>query len=366
MEYSKSLKYHYQTKKGWINDPNGLVYYKGYYHVFYQHAPDYEIPWQEDMHWGHARTKDFLHWEELPVALFPDMPYDKDGCFSGTAIVKDDVLYLFYASICKNPPQGQSKQSVSVAYSTDGLHFEKYQGNPVIPHYPIDGCKDFRDPAVCYANGKYYCVMATGNQELKKARLALYESEDLFKWEYRGIMCDWDNARFTECPSLVPYGDKFLLSVSVCTFENHYFSVMYGAFEDGVFHIESSSEIDKGPDQYAGQIFCDHLGRAILISWMPGWKYKGFADADVGCMSVARQIFVEDGKMFTYPIEELRHLLKDSDPALVRTEDGFVVERTRRDPFVYRGKVEDLKLIRDGYVLEIFVNGGTEVYSVLL
>ena len=71
MDYTKPLRYHYKPKRGWMNDPNGLVYFKGYYHVFYQHAPQYPVPWQEPMHWGHARTKDFLNWEELPVALTP-------------------------------------------------------------------------------------------------------------------------------------------------------------------------------------------------------------------------------------------------------------------------------------------------------
>ena len=98
MDYSRRPQYHYRPKKGWVNDPNGLVYFDGYYHVFYQHAPDFEIPWQQPMHWGHARTKDFLHWEELPIALFPDTVYDDNTCASGTAIVKDGMLYLFYSS----------------------------------------------------------------------------------------------------------------------------------------------------------------------------------------------------------------------------------------------------------------------------
>ena len=93
MDYGRKLKAHYKPKKGWINDPNGLVYFKGDYHIFYQHAPDFEVPWKEPMHWGHARTKDFLQWEELPIALYPDREYDKGGCWSGTAIVKDDTLY---------------------------------------------------------------------------------------------------------------------------------------------------------------------------------------------------------------------------------------------------------------------------------
>ena len=91
MDYLQKLKYHYKPQKGWINDPNGLVYFDGYYHVFYQHAPDYEVPGKQPICWGHARTKDFLNWEELPVALYPDCDYDNGGCWSGTAIVKENV-----------------------------------------------------------------------------------------------------------------------------------------------------------------------------------------------------------------------------------------------------------------------------------
>ena len=367
MDYSQKLQYHYRPEKGWINDPNGLVYFNGYYHVFYQHAPDYEIPWQQPMHWGHARTKDFLHWEELPVALAPDREYDNDGCFSGTAIVKDDTLYLFYASIFKSDPKAQSEQTVSIATSKDGIHFEKYEGNPVIPHFPIDGSHDFRDPAVTCINGEYYCVMASGHVETKTGRLLLYKSHDLLRWEYVGIMSEWANCRFTECPSFMPAGDKFLLSASVCPLEaRHYFSLMFGSFQNDVFQVEYAAEVDKGPDQYAGQIFRDHLGRCLLISWAPGWSYKGYAQKDVGCMSVPREIKLENGRITAYPIKELQYLLTDSDPALRRTETGFIIERTGREPVVYEGRIDDLKILRDGYVIEVFVNGGEEVYTALL
>ena len=143
MDYTQPLRYHYKPSKGWMNDPNGLVYFKGYYHAFYQHAPHHPIPWQEPMHWGHARTKDFLHWEELPVALTPGDPYDGGGCWSGTAIVKDDKLYLFYAAIT-------AVSTIAVAVSEDGIHFEKYEGNPVIDTFPPEGGPDFRDPAVSH------------------------------------------------------------------------------------------------------------------------------------------------------------------------------------------------------------------------
>lgn len=363
MDYLQRPSYHYKPRKGWINDPNGLVYFKGYYHVFYQHAPDREVP-EQPIHWGHARTKNFVDWEELPVALYPDKEYDSIGCWSGTAIVKEDTLYLFYASV-----KGQEwEQTVSVAYSTDGIRFEKYKNNPVIDHYPADGGRDFRDPAVCCIDGQYYCVMASGNPETKTARLLLYKSENLFDWDYVGIMCEWGNGKFAECPSFVMTEDhRYLLTASVCPIDkDHYFSVMYGSFSEGKFTVEYAAEVDKGPDQYAGQVFHDPRGRDILISWIPGWPYRGYVEKDVGCMSVPRELKLVNGKITGYPVEEVQHLLKDTDPAVIHTETGFVINRTGRDPVVYEGEIADLKILRDGYVLEVFINGGEEVYAALL
>lgn len=88
------LKYHFEPKRGWLNDPNGLIYYKGRYHAFFQHNP--HAPKWDTIHWGHAVSDDLLYWEELPIALYPDMPYENGGgCFSGSAIEKDGRLYLF-------------------------------------------------------------------------------------------------------------------------------------------------------------------------------------------------------------------------------------------------------------------------------
>lgn len=361
IDYTAELKYHFRAKKGWMNDPNGLVYFKGYYHVFYQHAPDHEIPWQQPMHWGHARTKDFLEWEELPIALTPGASYDGGGCWSGTAIVKDDKLYLFYAAIT-------AVSTVAVAVSEDGINFEKYCGNPVIDCYPEDGGPDFRDPAVCCIDGRYYCVVASGNPEKKAGRLLLYKSENLLDWEYIGILSEWAGCKYTECPSFVEAGGgKSLLAVSVCPLEaEYYFLLMQGVLSDGKFHAEVVSEIDKGPDQYAGQIFRDGIGRNILITWIPGWKYAGFAKRNLGCMSVPREIKEKDGRLTAYPIKEVRHLLKSEDEAVKRTEKGFIIERSGREPIVYNGVINDLKIIKDEFIIEVFVNGGEEVYSALL
>ncbi len=351
---------HYRPAKGWINDPNGLVWFKGYYHVFYQHAPHFETPWHESMHWGHARTKDFLRYEELPVALCPDKPYDRDGCWSGTAVVKDGVLWLFYACI------REGTQAVAAAYSEDGVRFEKYGGNPVIPSYPPEGGPDFRDPAVCFADGCYWCVMASGSRERNTAVLLLYESADLLHWQYRGVLREWENAKFAECPSFVPFGDRYLLAASVCRGEGHRFSLAAGSFREGRFTPEVEGEVDKGPDQYAGQIFSDPSGRALLISWIPGWNYAGYRERDIGCMSVPREITCENGVLRAYPAWEVRQFLTEGDPALVPTAEGFRIRREGREDVIHTGVPDSLACLRDGPVLEVFVNGGEEVYTALL
>lgn len=362
MNYTTPLSYHYKPQKGWMNDPNGLVYFKGYYHAFYQHAPHHPIPWQEPMHWGHARTKDFLSWEELPVALTPGLPYDGGGCWSGTAIVKDDKLYLFYAAIA-------AESSIAVAVSEDGVHFEKYGGNPVIATYPPEGGPDFRDPAVCCMDGIYYCVVASGQPETQTARLLLYRSDDLFHWEFLSVLGEWDNAKYAECPSFVPLPDgKCLLATSVCNLdETHFFQIMIGTLEDGKFRCELSDRFDKGPDQYAGQVFSGADGTPLLMTWIPGWKFAGFVEGiDVGCLSIPREIVVEDGHICGRPAKEVAHLLKTTDSTVTMTDDGFTVVREAKPSLVHKGAVREIQILRDEYILEIFVNGGESVYSLLL
>ena len=142
------LKYHFMAPTGWINDPNGLVQYKGEYQLFYQFYP-YESKWGP-MHWGHAKSTDLVHWEHLPVALAPSESYDfgevpGHGCFSGSAVVNGEELILIYTGHVDNK---EPMQVQCIAASMDGIHFEKYRHNPVIDHYPEEGSPDFRDPKV--------------------------------------------------------------------------------------------------------------------------------------------------------------------------------------------------------------------------
>lgn len=151
------FQYHFEPKKGWMNDPNGLIYFRGQYHAFFQHNP-YAPRWGK-MHWGHAVSSDLIHWQELPIALYPDQAYENaGGCYSGSAVEKDGRLYLFYTSVSRRWGQTQS-----MAYSDDGIHFTKYAANPVISENPL-GYSDFRDPKVTCIDGKYYMVVGTGDK----------------------------------------------------------------------------------------------------------------------------------------------------------------------------------------------------------
>lgn len=321
-----TLKYHYRPEKGWINDPNGLVCFKGWYHLFYQHAPHFEEPWKEPMCWGHARTKDFRHWEELPVALWPDMPYDQGGVWSGTAVEEDGKLYLFYASV------EDGHQRISAAVSEDGETFVKYAGNPIIRDFPADGSNDFRDPAIFVENGRRYLVIASADPAKKTGNLLLYEGSDMFHWDYKGVLIEYPECKFCECPSFVKHGDGYLLSTSVVRLdESHYFEVLYGQFDGQRFIPETVSHFQKGPDEYAGQIFHDTKDRNLLISWIPGWKYAGAKEKSLGCLSLPLEITLRDGKLRGYPAEEVRELL---------SKDGSLT---------------------DNYVRETFINGGEEV-----
>lgn len=366
MNYSKRPQYHYKPQKGWINDPNGLVYFQGYYHIFYQHQPHFERPRKEPVYWGHARTKDFITFEELPLALTPTFDYEKDGCWSGTSIEKDGVLYLFYTGIRISEETGQKMQTICMASSKDGIHFEKYENNPVINSFLPDGARNFRDPAISCINGTYYLVIASGNPEKTEARILLYKSEDLFHWEYCRILDRWPNAWFAECPFLLPFQDGHLLATSVCEYERSFFTMMYGELRNETFQKHLEVCLDEGPDQYAGQAFVAPDGRVILLSWIPGWGYEEIAEKDVGCMSLPREVILQDGKLLLYPIREVQHLLTESDPAVQISENGFTIARTGREPVVHVGEVNDLKVLRDSYVLEVFVNRGEAAYTVLL
>ncbi|MCQ2482505.1 MAG: hypothetical protein MJ153_03360 [Clostridia bacterium] len=395
------MYYHFENKKGWMNDPNGLVYFKGKYHAFFQHYP-YATHWGQ-MHWGHAVSDDLIHWDEMNIALYPDQAYENDGgCFSGSAIVKDDRLYLFYTSVSHEFGQTQS-----LAYSDDGITFTKYEGNPIIKHSPLGDNKEFRDPKVIHYSGDnlypYRMVVGAGIDGIGK--ILLFKSSDLFDWEYCGeLLSDQDLGPCAECPDLFVVTNEKTNAVDDLSspfydiykelgieppqpiindgksVENRWI-LMYSCIKarpyrvcfrtcdfDGV-HLNNLSEpfaLESGPDFYAPQTFEAPDKRRILIAWMYNWQRSpSCAATHIGAFTIPREMKLNsESKLTMRPISEIMKKIK--------SESVFVKYDRGRLEIGYKGiKVFDkaykdeptIEVLEDIGVVEVFINGGEEVVT---
>ena len=317
-EGSMRQRYHFMGQTGWINDPNGLIFFKGKYHFFFQYNP-YEGFWGS-MHWGHAVSDDMIYWSYLPVALAPSEIYDdhiKGGCFSGSAIECDGKLFLMYTGVTD---KGNGfEQTQCIAYSEDGIHFEKYEGNPVITA-PEGIAKDqFRDPKVWKQGEWYYAVIGASREN--RGLALIYRSRDMFHWEYLNILAEsrgeW--GRMWECPDLFPVGDKYVLTFSPIASGDHTSVYLVGDFdcETGRFSSYISNEIDWGFDYYAPQSFLAPDGRRLTVGWSNGWEWMPlwkdwgptYKEGWCGFFNVPREVrMLENGTLQFLPIKELEKI----------------------------------------------------------
>ncbi len=349
-------RYHFTAPGGWINDPNGLCFFRGKYHLFYQYNPC-GCDWGQ-MYWGHAVSEDLTHWDDMPIALFPDRYYDSDeagGCFSGSAIVENDRMYLFYTGTSRHG--NMLVQSQCVAYSEDGIHFTKYEENPVIIYPPaLDGeVSNFRDPKVLKYNGRWYMVVGstTGGLKVGDGRIFLYESEDLLHWDYKGILlcCNGEWTSMCECPDFFQIDGKWVLMFSLMhaiNAEKTIYAVGEMDFEKCKFSIERTGELDYGMDYYAPQSFLDDKGRRILIAWQNSWWwlpwFNDYGPTEKenwrGSMSYPRELkMLPDGRLALYPVEELEKVIQKG-----KIYENMVINITQRDFEVPKSGAYRLKL----------------------
>lgn len=300
------LHYHIMATSGWINDPNGLIQYKGEYHVFFQHYP-YSPAWGP-MHWGHVVSSDLVHWKHKPIALAPEESYEK-GCFSGSAVDDNGILTLIYTA---HDDTAVPKEVQCIATSLDGTVFTKHDHNPVINSFPKDGTDDFRDPKVWKYKDNWYLIAATGKDGIGKA--VLYKSDDLREWAYIGVVCESDGTQgdIWECPDLFKLGDKDILITSLMHMKNgkNIFIIGDMNYETYKFTKFKSGEIDFGDDFYAAQTFEDDNGRRILIGWMDMWgsEFPTQKNAWAGALTIPRELEIKNGSLISKPIEELKKL----------------------------------------------------------
>ncbi|SDH99017.1 glycoside hydrolase family 32 protein [Alteribacillus bidgolensis] len=301
--------FHITAPVGWINDPNGLVYFRGEYHAFFQFYP-YESEWGP-MHWGHVKSKDLVHWEHLPTALAPEYEYEKGGCFSGSAVVQDDKLYLIYTG---HNAERSPKEVQCVAVSEDGVTFEKLASNPVVVAPPAKGSEDFRDPKVTLIDGTWHMIVGTCKDGIGKA--VYYTSDNLEDWTYGGVLLESNGSQGTmwECPDFFSLDGYDILIYSPMELENSKTRYILGQWdkENNRFETIHEDEIDVGPDFYAPQTFEDGQGRRLLIGWMNMWE-KAFIEKEegwAGALTMPRELRIVDEKLHMQVPKEWKNLQK--------------------------------------------------------
>ncbi|PWL00668.1 beta-fructofuranosidase [Pantoea allii] len=325
-------RYHLAARAGWMNDPNGLVWFEGWYHAFYQHHP-YSTKWGP-MHWGHARSQDLVHWEHLPVALAPEGPADKDGCFSGSAVVDGDTLALIYTGHKFHGPADTDDNLYQVqclATSRDGIHFER-QGC-VIDTPP--GLHHFRDPKV-WREGEFW-YMVVGSRVEDTGQVRLYRSADLREWHDEGVFAEAaDGMGFMwECPDFFSLGNRRVLMFSpqgIAATGYHHRNLFQSGYLLGEWqpgeaftHDGQFIELDHGHDFYAPQSFLTPDGRRIVIGWLDMWESPMPEQQDgwAGMLSLPRELSLGDdnrvrmkpaaevaalrGRYYAVPVRELNN-----------------------------------------------------------
>ena len=314
-------KYHFHGPALWGDDPSGFAFYKGYYHMMYGSNPDsykvgsgmpYRTPnnrWSPEEPeyfdsvalWGHARSKDMIHWEHMPYVCYPDIENDEYFIWWGCTQVNDQgVPVIIYTSLGRRrgPAEG-AQQRMLIGGDDDLLNWVHYENNPIMTN-DIHGEQfiyQWRDPFIFRSEGKAYMVLGgkLGEEEGGDCVVLLYEAEngEFTKWKYKGIFFKYpeDVRKSMECPLVARLNNKWVLIVSP------HGPVEYFAgdidFSAGEFHWETKGFVDRGRAFYAPNLVYDDKGRCIMFAAVEGFKdTKGWN----GVQCVPRELSLsEDG-----------------------------------------------------------------------
>ena len=249
--------YHFLPPKHWMNDPNGLIQFKGKYHLFYQHNPF--GPLWGNMTWGHAVSRDLVRWKHMPHALHPDQPYDDGGVYTGCAVDNAGVPTIVYTGV---RPECQC-----IATSRDMVTWTKHPRNPVVPT-PPEGMEvtGFRDPDVWREGKTWYMVVGSGIKGVGGAIL-LYKSKDLVQWDYvrpAYVGKVDETGAMWECPNFFSLGRRHVLIVSTLGRAIYF----VGTWRNERFTPQAQGELDQGGSFYAPQVFRDNTGRRVMFGWL--------------------------------------------------------------------------------------------------
>ncbi len=311
---------HFTPIRNWMNDPNGLIYYKGEYHVFYQHFP-YTCQWGT-MHWGHAVSKDLVSFTHLPIALYPSKYDDRNGCFSGSAIEKDGKLYLYYTSIryAKENPENVHIQysdddliaSQSVVISNDGYTFDnvknKHKVIDVINDQTLGDKRHTRDPKVWIGkNDHIYMIIGSKvkSEQGYDGEVLFYESEDGLHFQYKNRYIDSQIGDMWECPDLFQLNHNYYFIFSPEHINqppqpDSSAVIMPVQFDEEtctLTHQSTYTYLDYGLDFYAPQTFLDEYGNRVVLGWFR-MREPGINEDWCGMLSYPRVLNVRDDHVY--------------------------------------------------------------------
>ncbi|WP_050640079.1 MULTISPECIES: glycoside hydrolase family 32 protein [Clostridia] len=328
------LGLHLMPPTGWLNDPNGLCQFQGVYHVFFQYSPD--NPEGGCKCWGHYTSTDLLEWQYAGIALSPDAEFDRNGVYSGSAVVSEGEMYLFYTGNVKlegdyNYITDGRQSNTVLTGSEDGLNFGEKKCLMTNEDYPDHLTCHIRDPKVVTGKSigieddNFYMFLGARTKD-DRGVVLVYKSPDLESWEHTNILTGEKRFGYMwECPDAFMLGEKKILSVSPqgvetrgIDYQNVYQSGYFeldGSF-DGTYRLKNFREWDRGFDFYAPQTFLDEQGRRLLIGWigMPDDQEQcnpTVKDGWQNALTVPREVFLKDEKVMQYPAEELLSLRKE-------------------------------------------------------
>lgn len=299
--------FHVETPYGLINDPNGLSYFKGKYYIFFQWNPQaLDHSYKE---WGLVTSKDLIHFSTPTRVLKPDQPYDRNGVYSGSGVVVNDQLYLYYTGNVKNDQQRDPSQCLVI--SQDGQHFEK---KGVILSHPDHVTGHFRDPKVTY-DGMFSMVI--GAQLLnKKGAVLRYHSQNGLQFTFQDQIGQSEKYQMIECPDLFSLNGNSVLLYGLQERDNNdncldsHCVYLVNNFS----HLDEGLPIDYGFDFYAPQTFVDPQGRTIMLGWMSRLSdeqeniLKSQAP-HIHCLSMPRVLTIKNKQLYQQPIEEMYQLI---------------------------------------------------------
>jgi len=347
--------FHFHAPAQWINDPNGPIFYKGWYHLFFQYNP-YGDQW-DHMHWGHARSRDLIHWENLPVALWPSESLGEHHVFSGSTFLDGDGKPVaFYTSIGAPEPEQWSARpdDDDLVRWTKIPHVLTQKDNPE----PI---AEWRDPFVFRFDGQVH--MLTGGGLHGRGSVFLYTAQDpeLRHWKYDGVFFAHPDADVAnvECPNIALIDGKWVLFTSV-----------HGRVEWFTGHIQNRRFLmeHRGvayPGGYASQIVQDVPGRTIYLSWVNTGEHKGWN----GFHTLPTELHVSaDGQLEMTPCRELRHLRRHESREEIGSLSGSKILDAHGDELelsftLHRESCSKFSLLLRGGALSISYDPATKTLS---